>query len=310
MAIITSAVLNAIRTGFRKNFEDGKTRGMPMFNAVATVVPSSTKSNTYGWLGQWPGFSEWVGERQLKSIKEHGYSITNKDFESTVAVDRNDIEDDNLGVYSPMMDEMGYAASVFPDELVFPLLGAGFTSTCYDGQYFFDTDHPVNAEVDGSGADTSFSNAIIDAGYAGEPWYLLDTSRSLKPLIFQERKGMQFVAMDNPNDEQVFMNKVFRYGVDCRCNVGYGFWQMAIGVKKELTPATLWEAINMFRSFKADGGRPLGLGKNKLTLVVPSSLQELATKINEREQIDDGGVTVSNELKGKFTVLNPDYLQA
>ena len=48
MAIITSPVLNAIRTGFRKNFEDGKTRGMPMYNAVATIVPSSTKSNTYG----------------------------------------------------------------------------------------------------------------------------------------------------------------------------------------------------------------------------------------------------------------------
>ena len=69
MAIITSAVLNAIRTGFRKNFEDGKTRGMPMFNAVATVVPSSTKSNTYGWLGQWPGFSEWVGDQTISGLK-------------------------------------------------------------------------------------------------------------------------------------------------------------------------------------------------------------------------------------------------
>ena len=104
------------------------------------------------------------------------------------------------------------------------------------------------------------------------------------------------------------MNKVFRYGVDCRCNVGYGFWQMAVGVKKELTSETLWEAINLFRSFKADGGRSLGLGKNKLTLVVPSSLHKLATQINEREQIDDGGGTVSNELKGKFTVLSPDFL--
>ncbi|WP_102798728.1 Mu-like prophage major head subunit gpT family protein [Bowmanella denitrificans] len=306
--IITSATLNGLRTGFKKNFEDGKVKGQPMFQEVATVVPSSSKSNTYGWLGQWPGFREWIGPRVMKSMKEHAYSITNKDFESSVEVDRNDIDDDNLGVYAPMFNEMGYAASVFPDELVFPMLAAGFTTVCYDGQYFFDTDHPVNAEVDGTGADTSYANAIIDAGYVGEAWYLLDTSRSLKPLIFQDRKGMQFVAMDNPNDEAVFTNKIFRYGVDCRCNVGYGFWQMAIGVKKALTRDTLWEAINLMRSFKADGGRPLGLGKNTLTLVVPSSLEKLAKQINTREMIDEGGVSVSNELKGQFKVVSPDFL--
>lgn len=308
MAIVTSAVLNAIRTGFRKNFEDAKTKGEPSYMAVATIVPSTTKSNTYGWLGQWPGFSEWVGDRTLKSMKEHAYSITNKDYESTVAVDRNDIEDDNLGVYGPMMTEMGYAASVFPDELIFPLLGAGFTTLCYDGQYFFDTDHPVNAEVDGSGADTSFSNVIINGSYTGDPWYILDTTRSLKPLIFQDRKGMQFVAMDNPNDEAVFTNKTFRYGVDTRCNVGYGFWQMAIGVKDDLTYDNLWAAIEKMRGFKADGGRSLGLGKNKLTLVVPASLEKLASQINNRKDIDDGGTTVSNDLLGKFNVISPDFL--
>lgn len=308
MAIVNSATLNAMRAGFNKVFEQGKTRANPQYKAVATVVPSTTKSNTYGWLGQWPGFREWVGDRVINSMKEHGYAIQNKDFESTVGVDRNDIEDDNLGVYNPMFDEMGYASEVFPDELVFPLLKAGFTTLCYDGQNFFDTDHPVNAKVDGSGADTSVSNVIIDGAYAGQPWFLLDVSRSLKPLVYQERKKPQFVAMDNPNDEQVFTKKLLRYGVDLRSNAGYGFWQMAIGVKKELTYATLWQAIEMMSDFKADGGRPLGLGKNKLLLVVPNSKQKIANQIKARDLIDDGGVTVSNDLKDKFDVLVADFL--
>jgi len=309
MAIISSAILNGIRTGFRKNFEDAKTKGEPMYTAVATIVPSSNKSNTYGWLGQWPGFREWVGDRTLKSMKEHAYSIINKDYESTLAVDRNDIEDDELAVYGPMMTEMGHAASVFPDELVFPQLTAGFSTLCYDGQYFFDTDHPVAVEVDGTGTSSSLSNVVIDAGYSGDNWYLLDTKRSLKPLIFQDRKGMQFVAMDNPNDEAVFTNKTFRYGVDTRCNVGYGFWQMAIGVKAELTYDNLWLAIKQMRDFKADGGRSLGLGKGKLTLVVPASLEKLASQINARKDINDGsGTTVSNDLMGKFDVISPDFL--
>ncbi|MDZ7902280.1 MAG: Mu-like prophage major head subunit gpT family protein [Rheinheimera sp.] len=199
MALVTNASLNAMRVAFNKVFEQGKVRAKPQYLQVATVVPSTSKSNTYGWLGQWPGFREWVGDR-VHEINEGTciQRIKTKPFESTVAMDRNDIEDDNLGVYNPMFDEMGYASEVFPDELVFPLLKAGFTTVCYDGQYFLDTDHPVNPKVDGSGANASVSNVIIDGAYVGEPWFLLDVSRSLKPLIYQERKKPQFVAMDNP----------------------------------------------------------------------------------------------------------------
>lgn len=308
MAMINSATLNALRVSFSKKFEEGKARATPQYSQIATVVSSSSKSNTYGWLGQFPKFREWIGDRVLKSMKEHAYSITNKSWESTVAVDRDDIADDNIGVYAPMMDEMGYGAAVFPDELCFPLLKAGFNTACYDGQYFFDTDHPVNAEVDGSGADISVSNVIIDAGYTGEPWFLLDVSRALKPIIFQERTKAQFQVMDNPDDEAVFMRKQFRYGTDVRCNVGFGFWQMAVGVKKTLGYQSLWDAITLMKGFKADGGRPLGLGKGKLLLVVPSSMEQLALQLKEREQISDGVTTVSNELRNKFDVLVADFL--
>ena len=60
-------------------------------------------------------------------------------------------------------------------------------------------------------------------------WYLLDTSRSIKPLIFQQRKKPEFVNLDSPNDQNVFMSKKYIYGVDCRDNAGYGLWQMAYG---------------------------------------------------------------------------------
>ncbi|MDZ7903098.1 MAG: Mu-like prophage major head subunit gpT family protein, partial [Rheinheimera sp.] len=59
-----------------------------------------------------------------------------------------------------------------------------------------------------------------------------------------------------------FTKKLFRYGVDLRANVGYGFWQMAIGVKKELTYATLWQAIeNDGRLLKPMVADHLGLVK-------------------------------------------------
>jgi len=306
MAIVTPALLKSLFTSYHTFFQKGLGMARPQYNKIATVIQSSTASNTYGWLGQWPGFREWVGDRVIKNMESHGYQILNKAFESTVGVKRTHIEDDNLGIYAPMMEEMGRATAVFPDELVFPLLKSGFHSECYDGQYFFDTDHPVNRQMDGQGEDISVSNVLIDANYTGDAWYLLDTSRALKPLIYQERKKPQFIRMTQEEDEAVFMRGEYRYGVDLRCNVGFGFWQMAYGVKAPLTLDNLWTVYSHMRGFKADGGRPLGI-KPKM-LVVPTALEKQATQLLERELFVEGSDPVSNELKGKFELVVPDYL--
>lgn len=58
-------------------------------------------------------------------------------------------------------------------------------------------------------------------------WYLLDTSRPLKPLILQINQEARFSAQDNPDNEAAFMRKEFRYGIDTQDNAGYGFWQLA-----------------------------------------------------------------------------------
>jgi phage major head subunit gpT-like protein len=298
--LITAAALNALRTGFQTSFQKGFDAEASVHEQIATTVPSSTKSNTYGWLGQWPDMREWIGDRQLKSMQEHGYSITNKDWEATVEVDRNDIDDDNLGMYGPMFEAAGQAARRKPDQLVFSLLKAGHTTACYDGQYFFDTDHPVAAEVDGTGAVATVSN--VQAG-ASAPWYLLDTSRPLKPLIFQNRKSPQFTAMDTPTDENVFMRKKFRYGVDSRSNVGFGFWQMAFKSSAELTVANFEAAYAAMRMFTGDGGVMLGV--KPTLLVVPPSLRSKANDLVTADRLANGA---DNPNKGLVRVIDTPWV--
>jgi len=58
-------------------------------------------------------------------------------------------------------------------------------------------------------------------------WYLMDATKPLKPLILQKTKEIRFMAMDKPDDENVFMRDKFRYGVDTSCNSGYGLPQLA-----------------------------------------------------------------------------------
>lgn len=64
---------------------------------------------------------------------------------------------------------------------------------------------------------------------ADTAWYLLDVSRPIRPLIYQERRKPEFVAQVDPKDPSVFASKTFLYGVDSRGNSGYGLWQMAYG---------------------------------------------------------------------------------
>lgn len=298
MAIITPALITSLRTGFSKAFQDALTNTPTDWEKVATRVPSSHASNTYGWLNQFPKLREWVGDRVAKDMAAQAYQVQNKLYEGTVAVRRADIEDDNVGVYTPLFAEMGRAAKAHADELVFGLLKAGHTTTCYDGQNFFDTDHPVYPNVDGTGTPTLVSNVQVGIGPA---WYLLDTSRALKPLIFQERTAPELQAMTGANDEGVFMRDEYRFGVRYRCNAGFGFWQMAYKSQAELNATNFNAAYAAMMSITADGGRPLGI--KPTTLVVPPALRAQALALIEA-QLTTGGESNPN-YKAVEVIVSP-----
>lgn len=295
--IINSGNLDALRVGFSTIYSRALTQASSQYGLIATTVPSTAKDNKYGWLGKLPNMRQWIGDRVVHGLAEHDYAIKNLPFEMTVSVDRDDIEDDNLGVYETRFVEMGEAVAAHPDQMVFGALADGFTGLCYDGQPFFDTDHPVIGE---DGTITTVSNS---GGGSGTAWYLLCTNRAMKPIIFQDRKKPQFVALDRPEDHNVFSRKEYVYGVDARRNVGYGFWQMAYGSKQTLD-ATSYEAARVaISTMKGDHGRPLGLRPN--LLVVPGSLEGAAREILMSERNEAGA---TNKWRGTAELLVADWL--
>ncbi len=288
MAIITPALIQAHFKQFSKLFQGAFDGAEPEWDKIAFKTTSSSKENTYGWLGQFPGFREWVGDRVHKDMAAHGYSITNKHFEDSVSINRNEIEDDNIGVYGALMAELGRAGAMFPDQLVFNLLKNAENELCYDGQPFFDTDHPVFENADGTGTVEMVSN---HQGGTGKPWYLMEAHRVLKPLIYQERKKMQFVTMNKDDDESVYVRNEYRYGADVRCNVGFGLWQMAYMSRQELTGDTFNAAMASMQETKTDGGRPLGITPSML--VVPPSLREQALETVKAERNANGSTNIN-----------------
>lgn len=282
-----------LKATFQKAFEQTPSD----WQKVAMQVPSTSKENDYAWLSRFPKMRKWIGDKVVKSLSVFKYSIINDDFEATVEVDRNDIEDDQILGLAQQAQAAGQSAAELPADIVFALLSHGFVSPCYDGQPFFDVDHPVaGLSVSNKGtkrlsADTfakardsygaartamrSFkddegaslkirptvlvvppaledvANFLMTADrfpdntpniYKGTAevlvvaeltsdtaWFLLDTTRPVKPLIYQERKKPEFVEQTDYNSENVYMRKKFLFGAEARAAGGYGFWQMAYG---------------------------------------------------------------------------------
>lgn len=263
-------------------FNEGLAMATPRYREVATIVPSSSAYNSYAWMGNLPSMREWLGDRQFKNLMAYKYAIENKDWELTIEVDRNDIEDDQIGLYKPLLQEMGRSVEMHPDELIFPLLAAGNSTLCYDGQFFFDTDHPG---FTAAGAPTVYSN--WGAG-GGALWALLDLSRPLKPLIFQQRKAPAFQSFTSMNDWHTFNRRKFVYGVDSRDNVGYGLWQLAYGSQQTLNETNFLTAYTAMMNLRNDTGKPLNV-RPSVIVVGPSNFGA-ARSLFEVATLTTGGV--------------------
>ncbi|SMF94346.1 Mu-like prophage major head subunit gpT [Methylomagnum ishizawai] len=233
---ITPDTLATLNNGFNAAFLQG-------FNAIGSQgnqyqqvcmeVSSSHRLENYGWMKDLPGVREWIGPRLINNLEATGYQIVNKDWEHTLGIKRPDIEDDILGVFTLAVQQQGDIVGRHPNELVFAqTLLKGFTTTGFDGQYFFDTDH-IGYDV--NGAETSWSNA---GGGSGSPWFLLDLSRTfMRPLVFQMRRAPEFTPLVSPSDPNVFHMNEFLYGVYARYAAGFGFHQLAYGSKQTLDAA-------------------------------------------------------------------------
>lgn len=100
-------------------------RAMPnslLVNEIALEMAVSGAATKHAWLEQIPGMKEWIGERQINNLKIGAVTVTNRDFEDTVSVDRNDIEDDQYGVYAPLIGMMGASSELLWIELALEAL--------------------------------------------------------------------------------------------------------------------------------------------------------------------------------------------
>lgn len=296
---ITKGMLEALNTAVSFVFDGAFSTAKPSWSKIAENVKSTTSIQTYTWLGQMPGMKKWVGERQIKRLEREAYQLVNEEFEDTIGIKRTEVEDDQTGQLKMAAKGLAQAAAEHPDELVYDALGKGFEMPCFDGQNFFDADHSV---LNKAGEEVSVSN--MQAG-DGSAWYLLCTTKSIKPLIYQERIKAELEIMADPDNPHVFMQSEFLYGTRSRGAAGYSYWQLAFGSKAPLTKQNFEKARTAMMELFGDKGRPLNIVPNML--VIPPSLESAADEILVVDRLENGR---TNPNKGRAEIHMTPWLSA
>jgi phage major head subunit gpT-like protein len=110
-------------------------------NDLSMRTESDQASETYAWLGAPPALHEFIGNRQLDQLRETSFAISNKDHEANVWFWSKDMRRDKLGMIQTRVGQLADRVNDLPAKLLSALIMDGESETCYDGQFFFDTDH-------------------------------------------------------------------------------------------------------------------------------------------------------------------------
>lgn len=258
---ITPANLGPLFLGYDMVFQEGYKSPETNYAKLCFMSQSNSRDMLYPFLGRTTRFREFLGPRVHQMLEARGYTLPNRKYEDSVVVNKDDIEDDQYGVYRPMFAQLGVDAAVHPDKLLFDMILATVNNydsgtapdatICYDGKTYFSKIHPVGL----TGATSAVAN--IDDGGSGSYWYVLDCSMPIKPFIFQTRSPYTMTRMNALTDEAVYNEQVFRFGVDARVNTGFGMWQYAYASNKDLSDPANYGAVRAaMRQFRTDAGEP------------------------------------------------------
>ena len=180
---ITASTLDALFKTFQTKFSEAQkaaqTRATPndlVTEDISIVFTGGGSATEHGWIEQLHGIHEWVGERVIDNAKLGKLTVVNRDFENTVSVPRNAIEDDQYGVYAPLVAMLGADSEGLWKKLAIEALAGN--GEWADGNPFFCSGRVMGGSTITNAVTTSFSKAALETAiaamrawtlYGGEP---------------------------------------------------------------------------------------------------------------------------------------------
>ena len=141
--------------------------GAAFLGATSNLFSSDQASETYNFLGQSPAMREWVGGRQAKGFYGDGITISNTHYEATIEIAKKDARRDKTPQLQARMADFYTRGETHWTTLLSALMLAGTSTACYDGQFFFDTDHVEGLNQTSQSNDISVDISALPVTQAG-----------------------------------------------------------------------------------------------------------------------------------------------
>lgn len=162
--------------------------GMSWIDPISTpVIRSDQDSEDYGWLGQVPQLSEKRGEKKFSQLSEVEWAVRNVEYQGGIALPKKHVLYDKTGQIAIRVNELASRSLAHWVSLIAPLILNGAATACYDGQYYFDTDHSEGS----SGAQSNSITSDVTTTTAPTATEMIDAILSgvQQILAFKDDRG-------------------------------------------------------------------------------------------------------------------------
>lgn len=103
--------MDALFTALNASLNKGIAQAWNGWQKFAMVINSNSSVERYPVMLIEGTMREWIGPRVVHTLSGKTLDVRNRDYEHTESVSRNDIEDDTIGLYSPVFEAMGVNAA-------------------------------------------------------------------------------------------------------------------------------------------------------------------------------------------------------
>ncbi len=184
---------NLIVKGVMTNFHEGMESVPSIWQNHCMITDSTTATERYVWPGQLPRPREYVNGRQIQELRDFTYNIENSEYELTILLDRNYVEDDQTGLMMQRVRECGEAWAEFKEYQFSTLLTGGASSTStYDGTAFYADSRTIG---DSAAIDNNLGGAAATSTIPTAPELIsaINTTKATM-LRYQSDKGTPYNA--------------------------------------------------------------------------------------------------------------------
>jgi len=195
--IINQSTLSTLRQGLQARFKSGLQSKPPMeVERFATLVPSTTLIENYPFAAFLDSIRKWVGPRQVGNLVAKNLAVTNDDYEATIGIPANAIEDDQIGIYGEVAEGKARQCAALWGKLAIEALYSN--GNWLDGAAFFGTSRTFGGNTISNYTASALSQSTLETAIQTMQSYLGydDQPLGVTPDLLIVGPKLQWTAFD------------------------------------------------------------------------------------------------------------------